>query len=187
MKNSTGHGLIIKGCPKINDRKLFYVWFRRSDNCVEEWMNEGKPYVFQYISEEECNCAEPYLIPKQGSLFTNHNPNASPGEENIWGKELTNNTESVYIVHMMISESSDPKDAGRKSVGFYDRYLDQGKEEVKVQLETNNYSSYITDTVNLYLSPSDQNLKNLGALHLINVGQNISHINKIFFSEKIPF
>ena len=187
VKNSPAHGLIVKGCPKIKERKLYYVWFKRSDNCIEEWMNQAKPFIFEYVSREECNCSDPYLIPKGGSFFENLNPNAQAGEENIWGKELSSTSDPVYIVHMMISETVNPKDAGRKSVGFYDRYLNLEQQEARVQLETNNYSSHITNTTNLYLSPSDQSEENLGSLHLIDVGQNISHVNKIYFNEKIPF
>jgi hypothetical protein len=179
--------LIVKGCPKGAEAegKKYYVWIKRSDSCSEEWMNGGSPFVFEYISEDQCNCP-PYLQ-IEGNSFVKNKSTSIGEDEVIKSLSLQANGDAVYIVHMLISEDSNPSNAGRKGIDFFENYTDQSKEEVFLDLTIEDDTENITKTSNIYLSPSDENGDYFGANHVIEVGKSISKINRIYFSEDTPF
>jgi|TARA_B100001094_G_scaffold220856_2_gene214916 hypothetical protein len=175
--------LNVRGCPAIRSRQKYYVWLRRSDSCVEGWMNNDKPYIFEYISREECGC-DPYLIPLTPNMETNLADLPQFGEEQITSLKLKNDGSPVYIVHMIIHTSpnlSAPNDWPK----FYENYIRGDREEITTTITANNNTDNSINTTNLYMSRTEINENYFGSPHAIDVGKTISHINKIFLSEPL--
>jgi len=173
--------LNVRGCPKFITREKYFVWFRRSDDCNEGWINNSKAYTFEWISREECNC-DPYLIPITQNIEENLAKNPLPGEEDILSLKLNENGDPVYIVHMLISTQKDPTLAGKE---YYERYINPNSKELTTTLIANNNTEKQIATGNLYFSPSNKNPNYFNSFHAIDVGKTISRINKIYISEPL--
>ena len=172
--------LNVRGCPKIKSREKYYVWIKRSDDCNEEWINEN-PFVFEWISKEECNCV-PYLVPTTSNIETNLAKSPLPGEEIITSLKLNQTGSPVYIVHMLISTTNKGSQAGKE---FYKRYINKDLEEYSVKITANNNTEKQMPTGNLYFSPSQKNPGYFDAFHAIDVGKTVSRINRIYLSEAL--
>jgi hypothetical protein len=171
--------LNVRGCPIVESRDKYYVWIKGSDSCKEEWINGGDPYIFEKVSRNECNC-DPYLTPLTSNTEKNLSESLNFGEDTITSLKLKNDGSPVYVVHMLIGTENKKSKAGRQ---FYLNYTNPYKKEISSTITVNNNTDNIVNAGNIYFSPTSLNENYFNALHAVDVGKTISHINKISLSE----
>ena len=176
--------LNVRGCPIIETREKYFVWMKRSDDCNENWINDGNPFLFEWISRAECNCT-PYLIPVTSNIEKNLATDPPTGEEDLTSLKLNNEGSPVYIVHMLISTTNDATKAGQE---FYLRYIRESHKtlpEISSTIIANNNTEKEISPGNIYFSPTDKNPNYFNASHTLDVGKTISRINRIYLSEPL--